>query len=139
MLATGAIAREFSGHLPQEVVSTSFIHKFSTAAHPGIVTPAPMSLWTLMDPTAHSLEPQQGHQHRKRRDSSIASKSHVLRATGSEQMPQAQNTVLGNTPRIKLARTTRNPTKLNKARDEGGGQNGQKQRGYLHRSDRITT
>ena len=83
-----------------------------------------------MDPTAHSAEPQQGHQHRKRREASIASKNHVLRATGSEQMPQAQNTVLGNTPRIKLARTTRNPTKLNKA-SEGGGQNGQKATGML--------
>ena len=116
---------------PAPVSGVDKFHQFFSAAHSGIVTPAPMSLWTLMDPTAHSLEPQQGHQHRKRRDSSIASKNHVLRATGSEQMPQAQNTVLGNTPRIKLARTTRNPTKLNKAKDEGGGQNGQKATGIL--------
>ena len=53
-------------------------------------------------------------------------RSHVR----DQQMPQAQNTVLGNTPPIKRARTTHNPTKLNKA-SEGGGQKGQKATGML--------
>jgi hypothetical protein len=46
-------------------------------------------------------------------------------------MPQAQNNVLGNTPHVQGARTTHNQTKLNEAKGEGGGQNGQKATGIL--------
>ena len=119
---------QFSGHLPQEVVSTCGLTQAHVcrSPHPGTITSVP----TMSDST--------GQQHRQRRESLIARIMCYVPGVTCGINPQAQNTVLGNTPPPKgLGPHTTQQSSTRQARVAA--RMAKRQRGCLHCSGRTTT